>query len=307
MRVAALFYSLMETCTLLDVEPSGYLLEAVKRSRRNREDVLTPMAWKAELAQAASYHIRNGGSRIRGQCALHAGVVLGLSEPDAVCIAAAAELLHNASLVHDDLQDHTTVRRGAPTVWKKYGPDIAICTGDFLLSLAYSAVCGMSNSSVIAPLVSAMHERTELAAHGQCQDLDATDRSLANLATYLEIVIAKSGALLSLPLELAFIASGKGEWVPHAREAAEAFAVSYQIADDLFDHLADKESQSMNVLSVFESAGHGVKSKSRAQTLAREHLEITLTLANSLPLGSGRVLIDAALALKPTFESGAKQ
>lgn len=54
MRVAALFYSLMETCKLLDVEPSGYLLEAVKRSRRNREDVLTPMAWKAELAQAAA-------------------------------------------------------------------------------------------------------------------------------------------------------------------------------------------------------------------------------------------------------------
>jgi len=164
----------------------------------------------------------------------------------------------------------------------------------------------MSNSGVVAALVSAIHERTELATHGQCQDLNATDCSLISLSTYLEIVIAKSGALLSLPLELAFIASGKGGWVPHAREAAEAFAVAYQIADDLIDHLADQESHSMNILSVLEGAGHGVNSKCLAQTLGRDHIKTTLALANSLPLGSGRVLTNAALALQPVFESGAK-
>ena len=71
---------------------------------------------------------------------MHAGLALGLSEPDVLCLAASAELLHNASLVHDDLQDQDGMRRGAPAVWKKYGSNVAICTGDLMLSAAYAAL-----------------------------------------------------------------------------------------------------------------------------------------------------------------------
>lgn len=257
-----------------------------------------------DAAHASRYHLQAGGERIRGRIAIHASLALGLSEPDALCLAASAELLHNASLVHDDLQDKDATRRGVPAVWKKYGPNVAICAGDLMLSAAYAALCGISVVHFLPALVALVHERTSLAVHGQCADLTAQKNTLATVDWYTSIASAKSGALLSLPLELALIAAGKNNWTRQARTAAEAFATAYQIADDLSDVVMDRESGSMNIIFILESAGCGVDSTTIAQQLGTQHVDEAIRLSRSLPCDAGSVLAELSVALRRSLTKG---
>ena len=259
---------------------------------------------QSDATLAARYHLQGGGERIRGRCAIHAGLALGLSESDTVCIAASAELLHNASLVHDDLQDKDDTRRGAPAVWTKYGPNVAICTGDLMLSAAYAALCDLSETHHIPALISLVHERTLSAVRGQCADLAARQQPLITVDSYISIAIAKSGALLSLPLELALIAAGRKNWTTQARNAAEAFAVAYQIADDLADVLLDRASGSMNIIFVLESEDSGVDATAVARRLGSQHIDKAVALSHALPCNAGSVLGKLSLELRRTFAMG---
>jgi geranylgeranyl pyrophosphate synthase len=258
----------------------------------------------SDAAQAARYHLQAGGERIRGRCAIHASLALGLSEPDALCLAASAELLHNASLVHDDLQDSDGTRRGVPAVWKKFGSNVAICAGDLLLSAAYAALCGLSGSRHMPALISLLHERTSVAVRGQCADFMARQHTVVTRDAYISIAVAKSGALLSLPLELALIAAGRSNWTSQARAAAEAFATAYQIADDLSDVLTDRESGSMNFICILESAGCGADSTALARKLGSEHVDKAIALLLSLPCDAGSVLAELSLGLRRSFAIG---
>ena len=106
-------------------------------------------------AEMASYHMSTGGKRIRGRLALDSALALGVDPSGAVAWAAACELMHNASLVHDDLQDGDMVRRGHEALWVKYGREQAINAGDLLLMLPFVAL----DHAELAPAV-----QVELAA-----------------------------------------------------------------------------------------------------------------------------------------------
>ena len=92
----------------------------------------------AVLSEAMRYAVGTGGKRIRPLICLASAVAVGGQAEDASYPAAAIELLHNYTLVHDDLpaMDNDTLRRGQPTVWTKYGEANAILAGDALLALA---------------------------------------------------------------------------------------------------------------------------------------------------------------------------
>ena len=85
-------------------------------------------------------HLDTGGKRLRARLALASCQALGGTAEDAVDWAAAVELLHNASLIHDDIQDGDRTRRGRPALWTKYGAAQAINTGDLLLMLPFRAL-----------------------------------------------------------------------------------------------------------------------------------------------------------------------
>lgn len=256
-------------------------------------------------ARAATYHLHAGGSLIRARLALHAALHLGLSARDAVAIASACELLHNASLVHDDLQDRDLQRRGADAVWKAYGEATAICTGDLLLSSAYAALAEMDRSTYLPKMLSLMHARTAAAIRGQAADVSHRTRPIPDVTTYLQIVAGKSGALLSLPLELALIAAGQEHWTDKACEAAEAFAIGYQIADDLDDLVTDAGNddvtQTLN-LALLMQAGDAASKEDRTirqccVALAHHHLTVATASAAALPQDSGSLLAQLAIAL----------
>jgi geranylgeranyl pyrophosphate synthase len=247
--------------------------------------------------RAAHYHLATGGQRMRARLAMEACRALRVEVADAVRLAAGVELLHNASLVHDDLHDLETMRRGQPTVWCTYGQDVAICAGDLLLSGAYGALAGFGDSTTLPALLRCVHDRTTNVIHGQSTELATKDTTVDDVAIYERIVVGKSGALLSLPLELAFIAAHQTQWRDAAREAAYAFGLGYQMIDDLEDLADDTHKQRLNIVNVIRAKGASSEAVATVRGLAQAHLERASTLAHGLPTGTGDLLAELAIAL----------
>jgi len=289
-------------------------------------DALCPEAFLLTQAQAtarsaASYHLGAGGRRVRARLALAAGLALGLSRADAVYIASCAELLHNASLIHDDIQDRDVIRRGQAAVWSKFGSNLAICTGDLLLSAAYGVLCRFSQPLLLPSMLALLHQRTAVAIDGQCADLATLGGQSEDLPAYLRIVTAKSGALLSLPLELALLAADHAKAATMARRSCESLAVSYQILDDLQDLPADSASaegcvdqtQSLNIVFVLLNPNDRNSLVSRAQAiasakaLAHEYLTLCEAQAIQLPRGSGAQMLALSAELRGLLNAQAMQ
>lgn len=254
---------------------------------------------------AASEVLSSGGHRVRARLAFEAGIALGVEFRDAMAISAAVELLHNASLVHDDLHDREKTRRGRPSVWAVYGDEVAVCTGDLLLSAAYAALARISNLQLLPQLLSLVHQRTSRVICGQCIELSARGRQVDGMDFYEKMAIAKSGALLSLPLEMAFLLAGKEAWLGEVREAAEGFGLSYQVMDDIADvesdAAGDRGPRAVNALLVLQAAGHGANARAVAREVALSRLKSAIEIAGRLPNGSGLFLRDLALALCQQF------
>ena len=262
----------------------------------------SPLTPPSAAVAAALYHLQSGGRRIRARLALHAGIALGLSADNCVALASVAELLHNASLVHDDLQDRDQFRRGVKTVWYALGDNIALCAGDLLLSSAYGALGDFAvagKPQLLSSLLRFVQAATSAAIRGQCADLAFKGAPVpahaVDMSAYERIAIAKSGALLSLPIGLVLVASEKSQFNEHAQRACDAFAIAYQIADDLQDVTQDAgganaEHPSLNALVILRACGHGEDSLRLACTIALAHLAKADAAAAQLPGDAGRLL-----------------
>ncbi len=283
--------------SILDKHPTDLLKEVddrVAASLHNAGDL--PPSSTPTAAQAALDHLAGKGQCIRTRLALHAGLALHLSANDAVAIAATVELLHNASLIHDDLQDRDRFRRGRASVWAAFGDDVAICAGDLLLSAAFVSLAGLSNPERLAALISLTHSRTALAIAGQCADLGARRRRPLEVAEYERIVAAKSGALISLPLELVLLASGNATFCAQARRAAESFAIGYQIVDDIEDRESDaRRPGALNINAVLRESGHEHDTLEPARSLGLRHLSDAAAAALVLPNRCGDLLREFSL------------
>jgi geranylgeranyl pyrophosphate synthase len=252
----------------------------------------------SQADRAAHYHLECGGQRIRARLALTSALALGLRRPDAVALAAASELIHNASLVHDDIVDREEYRRGDKTVVAAYGPNIAICTGDLLLSASYAVLGDLSLSGRIPSLIRSVFRAASLTIHGQCSEFTPLAKSTDPWQDYASIARAKSGALLALPLELALIAAEQTVSIPTARKCAESFAVAYQIFDDIHDLDKDRgdgvSPNCYNALLILEAQGHAAGALALASRLAKDRLLETIELADAIPNQSGKLLADLA-------------
>ena len=251
--------------------------------------------------KAVKYHFNSPGHKVRAKTCLDACMKLGIPYDDMLILAAAAELLHNASLIHDDIQDEDEIRRGQPTVWKKYGVNIAICAGDLLLSTAYGMLAGYSKTSLLPQLISTINRQVRSAIEGQSLDVLFKNNSQISLEQYLVIATQKSGALFSLPIELALVAAERNDCVELARKACANFAVGYQIVDDLEDVIKDgvhhQVRQSVNIAYVLRALGYK-NAQQQSVGLCKQYLDEAITNARQLPNNSGSMLVTLAENLK---------
>ena len=249
-----------------------------------------------DMTSAALYHLRSGGGRVRADLALKSARALRLSRQITIAISAACELLHNASLVHDDLQDGDASRRGEIAVWKKFGPNTAICLGDLMVSAAYSAIASASTDH-LPELIMHMHQRVSDVISGQHADLES---NCVSIDQYNDVARMKSGPLLGLPVELSLIAAGLSEQVLTATAASDAIAIAYQTTDDISDAERDISSGGLNFIALVQ--GDMAARVNAARMHATSHARAAIKIATTLPHKSGDGFITLAEKFNPAAE-----
>ncbi len=252
---------------------------------------------------AALDHLKAGGRRIRAHLCMDAGVRLGLMDADCVCIASVCELLHNASLIQDDLLDRTPMRRGAASIWEKYGDTVAVCTGDLMLSAAYGVLSEISEPALIGPALRLVHLRTEQLILGEAAESEARTAGKEVVSRYEQLAKGKSASLLSLSLELPLLLSGNAEYQKNAHQAATDFAIVYQIADDLADLTQDAQERSPNLLLMLME-GDGISASEAheaAFALAKARLTSMRKLTKLLPNGCAQLMVAQAELLRASI------
>ena len=194
------------------------------------------------LAQALNYAVFPGGARVRPQLCKAVAIANNSSDVGlANAAATAVELLHCASLVHDDLPcfDDATQRRGKPSVHAKFGERIAVLTGDAVIVAAFQTLASHAVQAVRIermPLVTAIVARGVGAPHGICAGQAWECEQRVDLSRYHR---AKTGALFVAATCAGAAASGvdPGPWVNLGASIGEA----YQVADDIKDAIEDPD------------------------------------------------------------------
>ncbi len=151
--------------------------------------------------------------------------------------AVAVELLHNFSLIHDDIEDRDATRRGRATLWAFWGEAQAINAGDALFALAYKALGGLQATTSPVLTLAALERFTQTTLDltaGQCQDIAFERASAVAEEMYLTMVAGKTAALLALCCELGgLVAAAPEQQVRALREFGHALGMAFQIEDDI--------------------------------------------------------------------------
>ncbi len=203
---------------------SDFLRESVE----SREELLT---------EIANYVIDAGGKRIRPTVTILAFYAVGGQEVEkAVKIAAALELIHTATLLHDDINDGGSVRRGKPAAYKKYGMQNAIVAGDFLFTQAFS-IGGKFDSSIVEITAEAC---SRLAEGEIRQQLRSRDLTLTEEG-YINIIKRKTAWPIAAGARIGTIlGGGSPEAVLAAGEYGTQLGIAFQIVDDILDVVGDE-------------------------------------------------------------------
>ncbi len=179
-----------------------------------------------------------GGKALRPNLCLLACEAAGGEAARALPAAAALELVHNFSLIHDDIQDRDRERRHRPTVWSIWGEAQAINAGDALLTLARLAMPRLADGGV-PPAITfeaarLLDERTLEMVEGQVLDIAFEEASDVSAEAYLGMIEKKTGALFDCSLALgALVAGSGGKTVAALGECGRLAGAAYQIGDDI--------------------------------------------------------------------------
>lgn len=152
------------------------------------------------------------------------------------CCAAASEMLHTATLIHDDVADQATMRRGAPSIAAMFGPAAAVLTGDFWLSRSLHLLAKHCSPEIIDCFAESVKKMSE----GELLQLDKADKLDTTEEDYFTIIYGKTAALFVAAVKSAALAVGADEKSTEALVCfAENLGLAFQIRDDIFDYSPD--------------------------------------------------------------------
>lgn len=196
------------------------------------------------LADASVYLTRAGGKMLRPALTLITAEAVGGARESSLNAAAAIELIHTFSLIHDDIMDQDDTRRGMPSVHKVWGDDVAILAGDTLFSKAFEIIIGSKgtssdqNNKALATVADACVKICE----GQALDMSFEERFDVKQDEYMEMIFKKTGALIAAATKAGAIMGGASDEVIDAMyEYGRLIGLAFQIQDDYLDLVADEE------------------------------------------------------------------
>lgn len=227
------------------------------------------------IEQVSGHLLQMRGKMFRPTLALLASQTADAPERRAVTLAAVVELMHLASLVHDDSVDHSALRRGLPTVNALFSHQVSVIMGDFLYSRALEALVALGDLDLLRVLTGVSTQLTV----GEMRQLSAHDALAFTEDDYEELIRAKTASLLSAACETGAMC-GAVLHRPALRRYGERLGMAFQVADDILDY----------------TGSASVTGKPSGLDL-REH-KVTLPLILALPrlTASGRRVVEELFA-----------
>ncbi len=224
-------------------EIMGRYQERIIEGLREATELLPP-----EMLEPSRYHLglqpgARPGKALRPTLTMILAEGLGGPAGWAAPLAAAVQLVHDFSLVHDDIVDEDQARRGQPALWVKEGMPTALNTGDALLTAAFLMISGSRVPAEISQQAcSSLGTATLEMVGGQQADIAATGQPPAELSAYLRMVELKTGALLGAATALGAIAAGRtSETVAACESFGRTLGIAFQLRDDTLGVFGDAE------------------------------------------------------------------
>tara|TARA_B100001175_G_scaffold89230_1_gene75186 strand:- start:467 stop:1432 length:966 start_codon:yes stop_codon:yes gene_type:complete len=203
-----------------------------------------------ELATEVSGHIVNsGGKRIRPAICILVAKTLGYSESDLIRLASSIELLHTATLIHDDVVDESLIRRGKESIQAKWDDAHGVLVGDFVYSKAFQLMASFDNPKIIRALANATNKISE----GEVLQLSMREQSNLSEKDYFNIIDRKTAELFKVSAVTAGILCESAEPVLDSlNNFATSLGLAFQIQDDILDYYGQENLTGKKVGKDFE-------------------------------------------------------
>ncbi len=209
-------------------------LEREVRARLDEVEAALEKAARADsglLAETSAYLLAAGGKRFRPMLVLLAGYFGDPTDPRLIAGAVAIELVHAATLYHDDVIDEADLRHGVPSANTRWSNTVAILTGDYLFARA-SEISSELGTDVIALLARTIATLCD----GQIREVDAAGRVDQPTAAYTEVIRRKTGALIATSCRLGgMLSDAPAEHLDVLEGFGEALGMAFQLSDDIMD------------------------------------------------------------------------
>lgn len=203
----------------------------------------------AMVEDIGNYIVESGGKRLRPLMVLLSSQALGYSGDKHVPLATIIEFLHTATLLHDDVVDHSGLRRGKPTANQKWGNAPSVLVGDFLYSRAFQLMVELGSLDIMAVLARA----TNTIAEGEVMQLANLGNCDLNETAYREVIRCKTALLFEAASHTGALLACQGnaaiceERIEAMRLFGLHFGMAYQLLDDWLDYRGDSKSMGKNV------------------------------------------------------------
>ena len=196
------------------------------------------------INEIAAHILRSGGKRLRPVLVLLAARAFGRCDQRGHLVAAIVELIHTATLLHDDVVDETERRRGQATANAAFGNAGAVLSGDFLYSRSFQLMVEVDDMRIMRELA----DTTNAIAEGEVLQLMRCGDPDADEAGYLEVIERKTARLFRAATGLgALIAGADADGIRAAQDYGLSLGMAFQVVDDLLDYLADPEVSGKNL------------------------------------------------------------
>jgi geranylgeranyl diphosphate synthase type I len=220
------------------------LVQSVKPVDTFIDEILKPR--RPEVLYNASRHlVTAGGKRVRPFLTIKSCETVGGDPEDAIPFAAAFEILHSFTLVHDDIMDNDSLRRGAPTVHTKWGVPMAIAAGDLLFAKVFEAMTTYAPEGLSARRINECIEIATIATieicEGQVLDISFPNTADVTEEDYITMVGEKTSALFKACAEVgAIVGGGKKRQIKTLGQFAWDAGIAFQLMDDYLGETADE-------------------------------------------------------------------
>lgn len=202
----------------------------------------TELPAEPELLYAPiGYSLSGGGKRLRPMLVMLSCGIFSDDALQALPAAAAVEMFHNFTLLHDDIMDNAAVRRGKPSVFARWGQNVAILSGDAMMISSYRLLSGVP-PRLLPQILATFNEMALEVCEGQQYDMDFELKSKVSVVDYMHMIELKTSALLSGAVAIGAMLGGASEEdCRKLRRFALELGLAFQLQDDLLDSYGGEE------------------------------------------------------------------